>query len=211
MHSFIGSELESYCAKYTKKTNSLLDQLEEETFKDIEDPQMISGHLSGNFLKLLCQMSRVKNVLEIGTFVGYSTLCFAAGLPDDGKIITCDVNEETSKFAQKYFDLSPYAHKIEIKLGPADKTIEDLQTPIDLVFIDADKVNYKRYYDLVLPKLTSGGLILVDNCLWSGEVLAPTTQDALTIHSLNELVSRDERVENVIVPIRDGINLIRKK
>lgn len=211
MDSFIDQAIQEYAEVHTKKGDSLLEELNTETKREMECPQMLSGHLSGRFLKLITQLSGAKVVLEIGLFTGYSALCFAEALPEDGRVISCDVDEKSAMLARKYFAKSDCGNKVSIKLGPALDTISKIQELLDLVFIDADKENYKKYYEAVLPRLRPGGLILVDNCLWSGRVLQPQTKDDLAIHALNELVARDERVENVIIPIRDGVNLIRKK
>ena len=211
MPRFINQEVESYAELYTPPGPDLLAELEEETIATIDLPHMLSGHLSGRFLKMLSMICKPKTILEVGTFVGYSALCLAESLPKDGRLITCDINETYTKIAKKYFAKSPHGLKIELKIGPAVEIIKGLDCQVDLAFIDADKENYKHYYELVLAKLRRGGIIAIDNCLWSGHVLRPTTIEDLAIHELNELIQRDERVENVIVTVRDGINIVRKK
>jgi caffeoyl-CoA O-methyltransferase len=211
MIRFLDKEVEDYAKRRTQPEPNLLQMLETETWKTMEFPQMISGRISGRLLKLLVQISGAKSVVEVGTYTGYSALCLAEGLPDQGRVITCDINEKSAKLAQSYFDKSPYGKKITLKLGPALATIAQIEAPIDLAFIDADKENYPRYYEALLTKLRRGGLIVIDNCLWSGTVLAPTESSAIAIDQLNELISRDERVENVILTVRDGINIVRKK
>jgi caffeoyl-CoA O-methyltransferase len=211
MERFIDQEVEAYAKRRTQQEPVLLQTLETETWKTMEWPQMLSGRLSGRFLKLLVQISGAKNVLEVGTFTGYSALCLAEGLPENGRVITCDINEKCAKLAQKYFDQSPHGKKIALKLGPALTTIAQFDGLIDLAFIDGDKVNYQNYYEALVNKVRPGGLIVIDNCLWSGLVLAPTDPSSIAIDSLNELISRDERVENVILTVRDGLNIVRKK
>ncbi|NRA46547.1 MAG: class I SAM-dependent methyltransferase [Oligoflexales bacterium] len=211
MQRFIDPEVEGYAERYTPKGPELLDELEKETIATMELPQMLSGHLSGRFLKMLCLINQPKTILEIGTYVGYSALCMAETLPEDGRLITCDINETYTKLAKKYFAKSPHGHKIELKMGPAVDTINALDCEIDLAFIDADKESYKQNYELVLTKLKRGGIIAIDNCLWSGRVVRPSSEEDLAIHELNELIQRDERVENVIVTVRDGINVVCKK
>lgn len=211
MQRFIDSEVEHYAERFTPAGPSPLAELEKETIETMDLPQMLSGHLSGRFLKMLAMICQPTNILEIGTFVGYSALCMAEALPENGRLITCDINVSYANLAKKYFAKSPYGKKIELKMGPAADTIKSLDCEIDLAFIDADKENYKQYYELVLSKLKHGGIIAIDNCLWSGKVLRPTTEADLAIHELNELIHRDERVENVITTIRDGINIVRKK
>ncbi|MBP6218465.1 MAG: class I SAM-dependent methyltransferase [Oligoflexales bacterium] len=206
-------EVEKYCHAHTQSEPELLLQLSRETLETTPIPQMLSGRLVGRLLKLIVQLSRSKKALEIGMFTGYSALSIAEGLPPDGKLITCDVDERSSAIARSYFARSPHGHKIEVIVQDALKTIEKnlAGKTFDFVFIDADKVNYRNYYEAVLPKVEKGGLILFDNALLSGKVLATSERDALVIASVNELVSRDERVENVLIPVRDGINLLRKK
>ena len=211
MQRFIDEEVEGYAEQYTPAGPSLLAELEKETIATMDLPQMLSGHLSGRFLRMLAMISQPKVILEIGTFVGYSALCLAETLPEDGKLITCDINETYTNLAKKYFAKSPHGHKIELKMGPATETIKALNCEVDLAFIDADKENYKQYYELVLSKLKRGGIIAIDNCLWSGHVLRPVTPADHAIHELNELIQRDERVDNVIATVRDGINIVRKK
>lgn len=207
---FCPEEIDEYCSRYSQPDPQWLLDLEKETKETMELPQMLSGHLAGRALKTLVQIMGARKVLEIGTYTGYSALCFAEGLPEDGKVVTCDVDPKTTALAQKYFDKTPHGKKIEIKLGPALDTIAKLDDTFDLVFIDADKVNYKNYYEASMPLLRKGGLFVFDNCLWSGRVLRPVEDSAVAIHAVNEALSRDERVENVVLPIRDGWHLARK-
>lgn len=210
MH-LISDDIQSYVEKHTQSEPELLKQLSQETYETMSAPQMLTGRIEGRFLKLLVQISGAKRILEIGMFTGYSALSMAEALPDDGQLITCDVDPRAEAFAQRYFDQSPHGHKIKIKMGPALETIESIVDIIDLVFIDADKKNYGHYYEAVLPKLPSGGLIVVDNTLWSGRVVYPEDEQTQAIADLNQMIVEDERVENVLLSVRDGINLVRKK
>lgn len=208
----ISPEISDYCDRMSHHEPSLLSELKKETYAKTEIPHMLVGQVEGRLLKMLVQLIGARYALEIGTFTGYSALSIAEGLPEDGRLITCDINENSTAIARKYFAQSPHSHKITLKMGYALDTIANLPDGIDFVFIDADKENYKNYYDAVLPKLRRGGLIVIDNCLWSGAVLHPSTKDpeTLAIVQTNELASRDERVENVLLSVRDGINIIRK-
>jgi caffeoyl-CoA O-methyltransferase len=162
-------------------------------------------------LKNLVRLSGAKRVLEIGTFTGYSALAMAEGLPDDGVLVTCDVDPKATAIARSFWDRSPHGRKIALKLAPALDTIATLQDGIDVVFIDADKRNYIRYWDACLPKVRAGGVLLADNVLWSGAVLDPKTDDDRALAAFNEHVMRDARVELVMLPIRDGITLAVKR
>lgn len=208
----ISPEIVDYCERMTHPEPALLLELKKETYEKTNVPQMLSGHVEGRLLKMLTQLTNARFVVEMGTFTGYSALSIAEGLPPDGRLITCDVDENCAAIARKYFELSPHGHKITLKLGNAIDTIASINQSIDLAFIDADKENHKRYYEALLPKLKKGGLIVIDNCLWSGKVLRPSHNDVrtLAIAQTNELASRDERVENVLLSVRDGINVIRK-
>jgi caffeoyl-CoA O-methyltransferase len=203
--------IEDYCQRHSSKEPALLLELTEETYKKTSMPRMLSGQLCGRFLKMLVQISQARRILEIGTFTGYSALSMAEGLPDDGKLITCDINEDSAKIARKYFAKSPHGHKIELVLQDAMKTISTLTNDYDLVFIDADKGGYKNYYEAALGKLKKGGIIVLDNTLWSSRVLDPKDADDFAIAAINDLISRDERVEHVLLPVRDGFHVVRKK
>lgn len=208
--NFIPSEIEEYAREVTQPEPELLQELTQVTHQETTAPQMLTGRLEGRFLKLLVMLSQAKSILEIGMFTGYSALSMAEGLPDDGQLITCEVDPRVEKIAQSYFAKSPHGHKISIRMGPALETIKKLETPLDLVFIDADKANYSAYYEAVLPKLKKGGLIVIDNALWSGRVLDPKEQSDRAINDLNRLIARDWRVENVMLTLRDGVHLVRK-
>lgn len=210
--NFISSEIIDYCDRMSHAENTLLSELKKETYAKTEFPQMLVGQVEGRLLKMLVQLVGARYALEVGTFTGYSALSIAEGLPEDGRLITCDINEKSTAIARKYFARSPHGHKITLKMGYALDTIKGLPDGIDFAFIDADKENYKNYYEAILPKLRRGGIIVIDNCLWSGQVLHPSPSDleTYTIAQTNELASRDERVENVLLSIRDGVNIIRK-
>jgi predicted O-methyltransferase YrrM len=174
---------------------------------------MLSGHLQGRVLKMLVQMMRAKTILEIGTYTGYSALCMAEGLPDEGRLITIDINDELQWIQDKYFMLSPHGHKIERHFGDAREVIPMLPLDFDLVFMDADKENYLHYYELLLTRLKPGAVILIDNVLWSGKVLHephPNDLETQVMKALNKRVTEDPRVENVLLPIRDGLMAVRR-
>ena len=205
--------IESYAEDHTTPPTALLRELAEETERSLDAPQMMVGALQGRFLEVLVFATRARRVLEIGTFSGYSALAMAAGLPADGSIVTCEVNERHAEVARRYFAESPYAGRIELRLGPALDTIASLDGPFDLVFIDADKVNYANYYEAVLPKLAERGLIVVDNTLWSGRVLedpAEGDDDTAAIKAFNDRVAADDRVVVAQLTVRDGVTLIAR-
>jgi len=174
---------------------------------------MIVGPLEGAFLKMMTQLVQATSVLEIGMFTGYSALCFAEALPANGTVLTCELDEESAARARQYFARSPIGKKIEIRMGPALDTVRHLKGPFDLIFIDADKINYVNYYRRALDLLSPGGLILIDNVLWDGDVLKQPAPDEKTagIQELNRVVATDSRVAAVLVTIRDGILVVRKK
>lgn len=204
--------LEAYCCTCSTPESDLLVRLAQETRATTEMPQMMVGQLEGNFLRLLVRLARAKHVLEIGTFTGYSALSMAAGLPADGRITTLDVNAETVAIAKRYWAESPDGQKIHSLLGPARETLATLPGPFDMVFVDADKSSQIEYWELLLPKLAPGGLIVVDNVHYSGQVLAP--EPGSTAHDVNEFnahVRRDERVEVVMLTVRDGMTLAWKR
>ncbi len=208
--NFIKQDIEDYAFAHTRPEPDLLTELAEFTRREMELPQMLTGRLEGRFLKMLVAISGARRILEIGMFTGYSALSMAEAMPSDGRIITCDIDPVSEKVAKSFFARSPYGDRISIAMGPALETIAGLEGSLDLVFLDADKENYPEYYEAVLPKVRSGGLIVVDNCLWSGAVLAPEEESDQAIADLNSRVASDQRVENVILTVRDGINLIRK-
>jgi len=211
MH-FISEELENYVAQHSQKEPELLAQLNRETHQKILQPRMLSGHFQGRVLSMLSKLIRPKNILEIGTYTGYATLCLCEGLQKDGSIDTIDINEELAWIQKKYFDLSDWKTQITQHIGDAMELIPTLEKKYDLVFIDADKENYLNYFDLIVPKMQSGGIILSDNVLWSGKVLeTPDPRDLSTIILLeyNKKINEDPRVETVLLPIRDGLTVSR--
>jgi len=207
----VAQEIEDYAERHTRRLSPLHARLSQETHQKTTHPQMLVGPLEGAFLRLLVRITGAKRVLEIGMFTGYSALAWAEALPDDGRVITCDVNPETTEIAKRYFAESPHGKKIEIKLGPAIETLKTLSGPFDICFIDADKTAYGAYYDRCIELTRRGGLIVLDNMLQSGRVLNPMEERDRGIHALNERIQRDERVENVFLPIRDGIMLCYKR
>jgi caffeoyl-CoA O-methyltransferase len=210
--SFIVSEdIEDYAAAHTTPPEALLAELAEETRATLQSPQMLTGTIEGRVLELLVHGLQARRVLELGTYSGYSSLSMAAGLPPDGRIDTCEVEEEHAEVARRYIARSPYADRITVHLGPALDTIARLEGDFDFVFIDADKVNYLNYYEAVLPRLSPKGLIAADNTLWSGRVIDETdeSEDTRAIKEFNEHVLRDSRVTSVMLTVRDGVTLIR--
>jgi len=208
----IKDEIYQYVSNHSTPDDSLLQELQRETFLKVLLPNMISSPLQGALLKLLSQLQGPKAILEIGTFTGYATLCLAAGLQPNGQLDTIDVNKELLVFHQKYFPQSKYGSLIKNYYGNALSIIPTLTTQYDLVFIDADKQNYSNYFDLVFDKVTSGGLIIADNVLWKEKVLQLNKdKDAISLDSFNKKVNDDPRVENLLLPIRDGLMIIKKK
>lgn len=210
--NFLPEAIERYVELHTKPEPELLKQLSRETWQKVINPRMLSGHLQGRVLKMLVQMMRAKTILEIGTYTGYSALCMAEGLPSDGRLITIDVNDELQWIQDKYFSLSPDGHKIERRFGPALELIPTLTPDFDLVFIDADKENYLHYYEMLMQRLKPGAILLIDNVLWSGKVLLephPNDIETQVMKELNRHVTEDSRVENVLLPIRDGLMAVR--
>ena len=203
--------IEDYALSKSEKHNNLLEQLMKETYESVEFPQMLTGPIEGQFLKMMVRVTGAKRVVEVGTFTGYASLSMAEGLPDDGKITTLDLNPICLAVARKYIEKSEHGKKIEIIEGPALDSIAKMDGPIDLVFIDADKTNYLNYYEALLPKMKTGGVILVDNVLWSGKVLDPKSDDDKAIAAFNDRVSSDERVDKVLLTVRDGVFFLRKR
>lgn len=201
----------SYCEDLSTPHSRLLADLYRESHLKTMQPRMVSGPVQGRLLSLISKLIRPKNILEIGTFTGYATLCLAEGLASDGRIITIEVNPELAFISDKYFELSDYSSQIVPMVGDAKEIIPALDEAFDLVFIDAKKQDYIAYYDLIIEKVNSGGLILADNVLWNGKVLQEKhDKTTASIHAFNQKMLADDRVENIIIPIRDGINAIRK-
>lgn len=211
MKTFIADEIESYARHHTRPEPPLLMDLVTRTHANMDSPQMLTGRIEGRFLKLLVQLFQPRLILEIGMFTGYSALSMAEGLPENGRLITCDIDPKARGMAQAAFDASPVGHKIEIRMGPAINTIRQLKETIDFSFIDADKKAYPVYYEEVLARTRPGGVIVMDNMFLSGRVLDPQDDAARAVDKLNQDITRDERVENVLLTIRDGVQLIRKK
>lgn len=213
----MNEELERYIRNYSSPEDELLAQLKRESYMRVVQPQMVSGHVQGLFLTMLTRMIRPRRVLEIGTFTGYATLCFAEGLPEDGVIDTVEIEDELEGIQQEFFSRSPHAHKIRRHTGSALDVVPSIGECYDLVFLDGDKREYPDYYRMLLDGglVRSGSYILADNILWYGKVveqnIKPSDLQTLGIVEFNRMVRDDIRVENVIVPIRDGINLIRVK
>ena len=200
-------------ASTRRRDGELFERLAEETREKTTAPQMMVGRIEGQFLATLVRLRGARRILELGTFTGYSSISMASALPPDGKIITCDVDPEATGIARRYMDESGYGDRIEIRLGPALETIATLEGPFDLVFIDADKPNYKAYYEAVLPLLAENGLVIADNVLWSGRVVEEKEDDESTraIKDFNEHVRNDERVVSVMLSVRDGMTLVQKR
>ena len=212
---FIDEKLSEYAEIHSSAEPALLKQLNRDTLANVMSPRMLSGHLQGRFLSLLSHLMRPRQILEIGTYTGYSALCLAEGLAENGVLHTIDINEELEERTRKYFDSSAFSSKIIYRIGNALTIIPTLQGPFDVVFIDADKENYSTYYNLVIDKMPSGGLLIADNVLWSGKVTdaAALIKDNTTklLDAFNKKVSSDDRMEVVLVPIRDGLLLARRK
>jgi predicted O-methyltransferase YrrM len=204
-------EMIEYAEAFTSGESAVLKELRDHCYAHYEDSAMLSGFVQGRVLAMFAQMVHPQVVLEIGTYLGYSALCFAEGLEDGGKVITLDVNEETNKVARSFVEKSEYADRIEFHIGSALEIIPELPEMFDLVFIDADKPNYSNYYNLVIDSVPSGGFIIADNVLWSGRVLEDEKdENTAALHAFNQMVLADDRVSNVLFPIRDGLMVVRK-
>lgn len=211
MITLVDRKIEDYAIAKSEPTNALLHELVKETYEHVEMPQMLTGPMEGRFIKMMAQVVGAKRVLEIGMFTGYSALSMAEGLPSDGEIFTCEINPVVIAIAKRYFARSEHGGKIHILEGPALESIAKLKAPFDMCFIDADKPNYLNYYEAVLPLMRTGGVILIDNVLWSGRVLNPTDESDRAICALNDRIAIDDRVDRVLLPIRDGVFFVRKK
>ena len=207
----IDDALSQYAEQHTTPESGMLRRVNRETHAEVLMPRMLSGHLQGRVLAMISHMIKPRRILEIGTYTGYSAICLAEGLSEGGKIITLDINEELESRVRKNFSEAGVTEKIDYRIGNAADIIPSLTEVFDLVFIDADKENYSRYFDLVFEKMRLGGFILADNVLWSGKVLADNPdKDTRAIIAFNRKIQEDDRVENVLLPIRDGVMLIRK-
>jgi len=208
----IEEDLQNVLLKYCEPESELLQRIDRETHLKVLMPRMISGHYQGRVLSMLSKMITPKRILEIGTFTGYATLCLAEGLAENGKLFTLDINVELEDMVRKNFADSPYNDKINYILGNATETLNELDEVFDLVFIDADKKNNGTYYDMVFDRIRPGGLIIVDNVLWSGKIVSnEQDKDTRNISTFNDKVAADNRVEKLILPVRDGLFIIRKK
>jgi len=213
MH-FIPEKLDDYVVEHSQSEPELLQELSRETWQKVLAPRMLSGHFQGRVLSMISKLIHPKNILEIGTYTGYSALCLAEGMQKEGELHTIDTNEELYDFQRKYFDKSEYGNQIIQHIGNALDIIPTLDLTFDLVFIDADKQNYPKYLKLILPKLQKGSVILSDNVLWSGKVLEPVSEndkDTNSLVSYNKLMNEHPKLETVLLPIRDGLTISRVK
>lgn len=211
MITLVPEQIEHYAGGHSTPVSETLRELEAETYRKTSLPQMLVGHLEGAFLKMLVQISGARRVLEIGTFTGYSALAMAEGLAEDGQLITCEIDGKSAEIARRFWQKSPHGQKITLKMGPALETLSTLSEPFDFMFIDADKENYIAYWEACIPRLSPGGLLVADNVLWSGRVLNPKEASDKSIAAFNEHVNRDPRAEVLMLTVRDGMTLARKK
>lgn len=209
---FLPTELQEYVEAHSSPETELLHRINRETHLNVLKPRMLSGHLQGRVLSMLTHMIRPKYILEIGTYTGYSALCMAEGLQPDGRLVTIEVNEELQPVAGGYFEESVHSGQIDFRIGDAQEIIPTLSYTWDMVFIDADKESYPKYFELTLPQVRTGGFIIIDNVLWSGKVADPSQQDKATssIRAFNQMVHHHPGVENALFPIRDGLMVLRK-
>ncbi len=211
---FIDEKIERYALDHSQAESEVLKKLNRETHAKVLMPRMLSGHMQGNLLSMFSKMIQPKHILEIGTYTGYSAICLAQGLQKEGVLHTIDINEELEKMVRSFFDESELSDKINYHIGNALQIIPKLNESFDLVFIDADKKNYTAYYDLVFDKVNSGGYIIADNVLWSGKILDEKEKmdaDTKAIDAFNNKVHNDKRVEHMLLPVRDGLMIARKK
>jgi caffeoyl-CoA O-methyltransferase len=209
---FLPQDIDSYVTSHSQPEPELLQELQRETWQKVLQPRMLSGHLQGRVLSMLSKLIAPEYILEIGTYTGYSAICLAEGMRPEGRLHTIDINEELHDFQRRYFDRSGYGKQIVQHTGNALEIIPELQADFDLVFIDADKCNYPAYLELLLPRLKSGAVILSDNVLWSGKVVAPVAEDDIDTIALiryNKMLNEHPRLETVVLPIRDGLTISR--
>jgi predicted O-methyltransferase YrrM len=206
----ISPDLINYAERMTSPEPKLLQELKEYCYQNYSNSSMLSGFYQGRFLSALSRLIAPRRILEIGTYLGYSALCLAEGLTEDGKLYTLDINAETNRVAKSFVERSALKNKIEFRLGNALEIIPELAETFDLVFIDADKVNYSNYFDAVIDKVRPGGVILADNVLWSGKVLSPSDDDSIALDNFNKKIQADGRVSNLLLTIRDGLMLCIK-
>lgn len=213
MSDIVNNKIEDYIRKNSSKEPEILKDLNKETYLKVLNPRMLSGHIQGRFLSIITKLIKPKKILEIGTYTGYSAICMAEGLIENGIIHTIDINEELVSIQNKYFAKSKCNNSIIQHVGDARNIIKSINEKFDLVFLDADKENYIEYYELVIEKVKKGGLIIADNVLWTGKVVEPEKDDdQLTQYLIdfNKMINEDDRVENIILPLRDGLNVILK-
>lgn len=210
MYDIVSDEITAYTDSHSQKESELLKALRKETVESVPGSRMLSGPVVGAFLRTMVRLTGAKRILEIGTYTGYSALSMAESLTPDAKIITLDIDENVADVAQKYFDKSGFGHQIELRLGDAMESIANLNEPLDLVFIDADKRRYSDYFDATLPLLRQGGVMIFDNVLWSGRVLSPEDEQSKAIDALNKKVTLSKDVDNCLLSVRDGLQLVTK-
>lgn len=212
---FLDTKIQEYAEAFTSPENEVLAQLNRETWANVLIPRMLSGHIQGRILSLFSHMLRPKNILEIGTYTGYSALCLSEGLQADGVLHTIDINEELEPMITRYIQQAGKQNQIKLHIGAALEIIPTIPGNFDLVFIDADKENYAHYFDAVIDRMPSGGIIITDNVLWSGKVLdeneRTVDEETAALHQYNQKINNDERVENILFPVRDGLMIARKK
>lgn len=215
MSEIVNEKIEKYIEAHSQKEQELLQELNKETYKKVHNPGMLSGHYQGRLLSMISKLIQPENILEIGTYTGYSALCMAEGMQSDGKLHTIDINEELYDLQRKYFDRSDYGDRIIQHVGDAKEIIPKLDASFDLVFIDADKRGYKNYVEIVLPKMNSGGLIISDNVLWKGKVVDENAEKAdkrtESLKAFNVFMNNHPQLETILLPIRDGLTLSRVK
>ncbi|MEJ7698479.1 MAG: O-methyltransferase [Pyrinomonadaceae bacterium] len=212
--NIVSTEIQDYAERFTSAESEILTELRQKTLGERADNSMLSGFYQGRLLSIFSKMINPRRILEIGTYVGYSTLCLAEGLSEDGKIITLDIQPETNRVAKEFWAKSGLNDKIESHLGDALEIIPNINEIYDLIFIDADKPNYRNYFELVFPKLRIGGFIIADNVLWSGNVLdvkANNDESTIALHAFNQKIQKDERVSNILFAVRDGLMITRKE
>ncbi|MCW9707407.1 O-methyltransferase [Fodinibius salsisoli] len=207
----IVNDIEAYAAAHTTDDSELIRELIKASDEDLEHIDMLSGRLVGRLLAFLVKISNARRVLEVGTFTGYSALTMAEALPKEGVLFTCEYNKRYESIARTFFEKSEHGSKINLVMGKALETIPDISGTFDLIFLDADKINYPNYYELLLPRLKKGGILAVDNVLWGGEAVNPESDKAKAIDQLNKQIAKDESVEQVLLPVRDGLTVVRKR
>jgi len=211
MTPLIPEKIEHYCASHSSTASELANEIAQYTHAHCEYAQMLTGQWEGSLLRMLIGLTQAKRVLEIGTFTGYSSLTMAEALPEGGELVTCEIDPKNAEIASRFHARSPHGGKITLVPGPALETLKTLIPSFDMVFLDADKENYLNYFEAVLPLLRTGGLIVADNVLWSGRVLAPRAASDKAIVAFNDTAAKDPRVECVMLPVRDGVSLIKKR